>query len=200
MAAIDTIFLSHFHADHFFGLPFLMLEYSYFAKRHSDLTIIGPPGVEEKVEGLLEYGYPGMSQHEAGYRRRYVEVSDGATGAVNEIRYRAVKMKHAEDAGLQCFGYQVETGGRRLSYTGDTEWCDGLLTLAQETEVLVTDCSYPSGRRRPEHLSLDEIGDLRNQIDPATSLILTHLGGPYTNQGLERTHVAQDLATLSFPL
>ena len=193
------IFLSHFHADHFYGLPFLVLEYSYFARRHSDLTIVGPPGVEQKVEGLLEYGYPGMSRRDSGYRRRYCEVSDGAAGEVGGLSYQAVQVKHAEDAGLECFGYRVETGGRRLSYTGDTEWCDGLLTLAQDTETLVADCTYPSGRRRPEHLSLDEIRDLRGLMDPRTSLVLTHLSGAYTHPGLPRTHLAQDLATISFP-
>src|SRR5690242_575806 len=74
LAAIDVVLLSHFHGDHFFGLPFLLLEYSYLTKRRTDLTIIGPPGVEEKVEALLGIGYPGMRERDDGYRTRYVEV------------------------------------------------------------------------------------------------------------------------------
>ena len=27
LAGIETVFVSHFHADHFFGLPFLLLEW-----------------------------------------------------------------------------------------------------------------------------------------------------------------------------
>src|SRR5690349_10150339 len=57
---LDVVLLSHFHGDHFFGLPFLLLEYAYpgaagtriTRRRTRDLTIVGPPGVEEKVETL----------------------------------------------------------------------------------------------------------------------------------------------------
>jgi hypothetical protein len=65
--------------------------------------------------------------------------------------------------------------------------------------VLVTDCTYQTGRRRADqHLSLEEIADLRPQIDPATAFILTHLGGPTEATGLAHTFVASDLATFSF--
>ena len=196
LAAIDVILLSHFHADHYFGIPFLLLEYAYRTRRRTDLTIVGPPGVEENVEKLVELGYRGLAQHDFDFRRRYVEITDGATGEVNGLAYRAVQVKHAEGQ-LECFGYQVTTGGRTLGYTGDTSWCDGLLTLAQGVEVLVADCTYPSGRDQPEHLSFEEIRDLRQQIDPNTTMILTHLDTQQDNGGLSRVHVAQDLSTFS---
>src|SRR5579875_3583994 len=95
LAAIDTILLSHFHADHFFGLPFLLLEYAYQTRRQSDLTIVGPPGVEEQVERLVELGYRNLNSMDAGYRRRYVEVRDGAQDEVNGLRIEAVAVQHS---------------------------------------------------------------------------------------------------------
>jgi ribonuclease BN (tRNA processing enzyme) len=195
--AIETVLLSHFHGDHFYGLAFLLLEYAYETKRRSDLTIVGPKGVQERVETLMDLGYPGVLARDAGYRRHYVEVEDGATGEAQELRYRAVRVEHGGDK-LECFGFQATVAGRRLAYTGDTSWCNALFTLANDVEVLVTDCTYPQGFNLPEHLSFDEVRQLRGKIDPHTTMILTHLSGFQTSAGLDRVHVASDLATFSF--
>ncbi|HTE84005.1 MAG TPA: MBL fold metallo-hydrolase [Dehalococcoidia bacterium] len=199
LAGIDTILLSHFHSDHFFGLPFLFLEYAHRTQRRSDLTIVGPPGVEERVQRLMEIGNPTTLQHESGYRLRYVEVADGADGEVNGLRFNTVQMEHGGGI-MECFGFQTSASGRRLAYTGDTGWCDGLLRLGDDVEVLVSDCTYTSGRNHPDgHLSLEEIAGLRPQLDPRTAIVLTHLGGPTSPAGLRRTFVASDLARFSFP-
>lgn len=198
LAAIDTVLLSHFHADHFFGLPFLLLEYAYLTKRTSDLTIVGPPGVEQKVEGLLDFGYPGLRGRDLGYHRHYIELRPDTESEVNGLRFRPMRVKHGEGK-LECFGFQTWLGDRRLAYTGDTAWFDGLVTLAADMEVFVTDCTYAKGHNLPEHLSFDEVRDLRGRIDPATAMILTHLGGHQTNHGLERVYVARDFASFSLP-
>lgn len=196
LASIDTILISHFHADHFFGLPFLLLEYAYQTRRHSDLTIVGPPGIEERAERLIEIGYPNLLDHDAGYRRRYVEVQDGAEAELNGMHVQAIQVVHS--TGLECFGFRANVGGRRLAYTGDTTSCDALLRLGDDVEVFVSDCTYPDGRNRPDHISFEEVRDLRAQLDPQTSLILTHLGGPQTSGGLPRVAVASDLARFSY--
>lgn len=36
--SIDTIFITHFHADHFGGIPFFMLDAQFFSKRTGPLT------------------------------------------------------------------------------------------------------------------------------------------------------------------
>jgi len=40
---IDTILITHFHADHIGGLPFFILEANYVLKSQRPLTIAGPP-------------------------------------------------------------------------------------------------------------------------------------------------------------
>jgi ribonuclease BN (tRNA processing enzyme) len=198
LSAIDTIMLSHFHADHFYGLPFLLLEYAHRTQRTSDLTLIGPPGIEERVHALMEIGYPSTLEHDSGYRLRFIEITDGLRAKANGLEFEAVQVNHGGGK-LECFGVRAAVDDRRISYTGDTGWCDGLLTLASGTEVLVADCTYATGRdRADQHLSLEEIATLRPQIDPATAIILTHLGEPTDAAGLAHTFVASDLATFSF--
>lgn len=53
---IDVIFLSHFHADHTFGWPFLLLSYLTSDRRSSELSVVGPPGVQPFLENMLRAG------------------------------------------------------------------------------------------------------------------------------------------------
>lgn len=43
LSGIRTIFISHFHADHYFGFPFLALRL-FFNGITEPIAIIGPPG------------------------------------------------------------------------------------------------------------------------------------------------------------
>ncbi len=197
LTGIDTVFLSHFHADHFFGLPFLLLEYAYLSRRSTDLTIVGPPGVEARLTQLTELGYPSLIGEDHGYRLRYVEVTDGAYGEVNGVRYEAIEVEHGGEE-LECFGYRVTAEGRTLAYTGDTTLCDQLVRLGKNADVLVSDCTYASGRNNPEHMSFDEIKELQERLGGSTELLLTHLGGDIDTKDAPRITVAADQARYRF--
>jgi len=193
---IETVFISHFHADHFFGLPFLLLEYAYLTRRNNDLTLVGPPKLEQQLSKLVEIGYPSLLNAEAGYRLRYVEVEDGAHGTVNDLEYDAIEVEHGGEE-MTSFGFRVNQAGRSLAYTGDTTYCDQLVRLAQGADVLVSDCTYPSGLKNPEHMSLDEVQLLHARIGGETQFVLTHLSGDIPSD-LPRIAVASDLARFSF--
>ena len=134
---IEAVFISHFHADHFFGLPFLFLDAKY-GGRTKDLTIVGPPGIEAATHGLLELGYPGVA-NSPGYTRRYVEADDGCSNEAAGLNFTASLVKHVDE--FECFAYRVEIGGRSLVYSGDTTLCEGLLRLVRGADVIVTECS-----------------------------------------------------------
>ena len=59
---LDGIFISHFHADHVFGLPALMKRMEEDG-RTRPFYLFGPVGTQRNVERLMEVAYPGMVSH-----------------------------------------------------------------------------------------------------------------------------------------
>lgn len=53
---ITKIFISHFHADHFLGLPGLIQSMSFLGRKNP-LVVYGPDGTKTLVESLLKLGY-----------------------------------------------------------------------------------------------------------------------------------------------
>jgi ribonuclease BN (tRNA processing enzyme) len=194
---IRVIFISHFHGDHFLGLPFLLLEYLHMTPRREDLHIVGPPGVEEKIERLADMAFPNLSSANAGYRRRYLEVEPNRQLTVDDLPFQAFLMKHANDT-LTSFGYSLRLAEKVIAYTGDAELSDGLFALAEGADVLVLDCNYSQGRG-PEHVSFADVPEIRRRLPSSTTIILTHLEAEPDVSGMEGVLVAQDFATFRFP-
>ncbi len=192
---IEVVFISHFHGDHFMGLPFLFLEYVYLTERRDDLFIVGPPGVEQKIEEFARQCYTEVTR-DVGYRRRYIEAQAGTDQYVNEIGFRAFPMNHVPGK-LECFGYRVPVGGKTVAYTGDTMLCDEIFELAEGADVLVLDCTYTQGGG-PEHMGIDDLPVIRKRVAPETTIILTHLGGEPDIAGLENVLIARDFGTYRF--
>ena len=192
---IDTIFISHFHGDHFFGLPFLLLEYAEHTTRTKELNIVGPPGIEERLRTVTEAGFPNVFQKERSYQENYIELSDGFEGEVDGLTYLARSVTHVSDFG--CFGFRVEIGGRTVAYSGDSVMCEPLVELADGADVFVVECSCWEGTCGP-HLGPDDLRELRRRLGPKPTFILTHLDGGQQDLGIENTLVAEDLARYSF--
>jgi ribonuclease BN (tRNA processing enzyme) len=187
---IQAVFISHFHGDHFFGLPFLLLEYGELTPRSDDLFIVGPARIQEKLEWMTEMGFPGLLEKSRNYRRRYIEVSDGMSGEAGGITFQALRVDHASS--LECFGYRVEAEGRAVAYSGDARMGDVVYRLADGADVFVVECSCWERSCGP-HLNPQDIRTLRKAIPLTTTFILTHLdAGEGDLQGLDGVVLAED--------
>ena len=58
LESIEYLFISHFHGDHCFGLPFIFLDHYFMTKRENPLTIIGPKGVKKLALTLIDLAFP----------------------------------------------------------------------------------------------------------------------------------------------
>lgn len=166
---IDAILISHYHGDHFFGMPFLLLD-CWREGRTRDLWIAGPPGIGERTEELFELAFPQLPAMARSFKRCYVEVGDGYEGEAGGLPFTAAEVDHVPS--LRCFSYQAHSGGRKLLYSGDASMCQGLMRLVPGSEVLVLECSCNSD---PVHLRPEDIREIHGQADAGAQIILTHL-------------------------
>jgi ribonuclease Z len=85
---VSKIFITHFHGDHFLGLPGLLQTMS-FAGRETALQIFGPPGIKDLVEKVLDLG-----EYDASFPLDIKEFSTNFT--LSEKRYviKALPVRH----------------------------------------------------------------------------------------------------------
>jgi ribonuclease BN (tRNA processing enzyme) len=190
---LDAILISHFHADHTFGWPFLLLE-ALLHERDRPLYVVGPPGVEAFLADMMRVGYVPDIQKAAHSRLdlRYVEV-DGSWQDAGPVHFRAVEVDHVPY--LRCFGYLIERGGTTIGYSGDTTLCPGLEELAGASDALVLECN---GHHPPptSHMDVASVRILRERF-PGVRFVLTHLGFDIDASGIDDVVVPDDFDTVT---
>ncbi len=142
---IETILVSHFHGDHFGGIPLLLLAALYQDKRKHALHIAGPPDIENRVRTLARALGHSIEDRDWTFPIHFTEVPAGAEYEIGPARIRSFDTRHQIEAHPQ--GYRVETGGQTIAYSGDTGWFP-------ELPRLVPGASAAFGRCRPLHLRM----------------------------------------------
>ena len=148
---VQAVFLSHLHFDHTGGV-LGVLGSRMQTNTRSMLTIYGPPGTREFVEGLLAgmapimkaaYGMPGQEW------QANVEVKELVDGSIVELK--GVKVTVAENSHFaipesanapekaKSLSLRFDLADRSIVYTGDTGPSENVEKLAQGADLLVAE-------------------------------------------------------------
>jgi len=178
--AIDLILLTHFHLDHFGGVPFFVLDAQLVAKRQRPLTIAGPPGLSDWYGRLFAAAFPG--ERKLPFELRLCEVEIAARNEVEGLVVTPFHVRHDDKAG-PCLAYRIELEGKTICYSGDTEWTDALFDAARGADLFICEC-YMFEKVVRAHLSLSTLREKLPAIG-AKRVILTHMSEDMLSRAAE---------------
>jgi ribonuclease BN (tRNA processing enzyme) len=183
---IDLILITHFHGDHFAGLPFLVLD-AQFSRRRRPLVIAGPRGIEQKLPQVMEALFEHSSKTKPKFDLSVVTLEPEETRQFGAVKVTPYPVVHGESGG-PFLGYRIEAEGRVIGYSADTEWTQTLLPLASGADLFIAEAYYYD-RIIKNHLSLATLEKHLPEIKPKR-LILTHMSDDMLGRLDTLTHMA----------
>ncbi len=167
---IDAIFFTHFHADHFGGIPFFLLDAQFNAKRKRPLLLVGPPGLKGWLERTVSLAFPG--ERTLPFELSLHEVEIGKPTSLLGMTVMAFPVVHDDRAG-PCLAYRIEVDNQILCFSGDTEWTETLVDAARNADLFICEC-YTFERTTKAHLSYAVLREHLPRI-AAKRVVLTHM-------------------------
>jgi len=167
---IDYVLCSHTHLDHVGDLgPLLMaLEYTPGFRRQKPLTLIGPKGFQNYMNGLAGL-YSTWIVSPTYYEIRIIELQDESR-SFGTWHLTARSMSHSKETN----GYRVQYKQRTMAYSGDTGFCTNVIRLMKDVDLGLLECSFPDDMPVEGHLTPSLAGQIAERAG-VKKVLLTHL-------------------------
>jgi len=169
---IPFIFYSHLHPDHTGELVTFLFATKYPDEnsRTTPLTIIGARGFSAFYKKLKNvYG-------------NWIELSYGLINIIeldnkgpDSIRFddftvKSLPVEHTDES----IAYRINiAGGKSVVYSGDTDFSENLITLAQDADLLICESALPDELKVKGHLTPSLAGEIATRANVG-KLVLTH--------------------------
>jgi len=168
---IDHLLLTHLHPDHTLDLATLLLVFNYApnAERKADFPITGCRGLQDFIKRMVDL-YPEVAPLSFELQLHEVHQDEFLIG---EVRLRSAPTGHTADS----VAFRVDDGTHSMVYSGDASPRGELARLAEGADVLVSECSFPSGWTTGDHLNADTVGEIAQNAQ-VKSLVIVHTYPP----------------------
>ena len=166
---IDALIYTHIHPDHVSDLVPILFACKYAElPREGDLLCVGGPGFRsyfEKLKNLYCHWIEAQS-----YKLTIRETSEEGL-LYRDLRILSKPMAHISES----VGYRIEfKDGKSITVSGDTDYCQNIIELAYEVDLLILECSFPDGKKVEGHLTPSLAGKIASESH-CRKLLLYHL-------------------------
>lgn len=169
--SIDAIVLTHIHADHCAGVPFMLLDAMLGAKRDCPLTIAGPRRTKVMLADLSEAMFPGIHVMTPKFPVDYIEMPMMQPNRVLDFSVTTFPALHTAETNPTSV--RVEVAGKVIAYTGDGAWTKHMPALGKDADLLICECYFHEKPIR-FHLNYPDVKEHWDDFG-AKRIILTHM-------------------------
>lgn len=186
---LDGVIVSHLHGDHFSGLVWWFLHAVHVVKRRRTFVIAGPAGIEARFRAAAEVLFPGSLEKQP-FELRFVEQRGGETAKLGSLAVTPFEVSHP--SGAPSHALRIETGGKVLAFSGDTEWVEALVPCAQGADLFLCECyAYHAVVRY--HMTWARLSQELPRIS-AHRVVLTHMSAAMLSRSSEVRRSGVELA------
>jgi phosphoribosyl 1,2-cyclic phosphodiesterase len=158
---IQIVYISHFHGDHYFGLPFLLLRLFFVTLSNQNiikLSIYGPEDIKNKTLEIckLANGENHPLINWVNENIIFIEINrDDQIELGNDILIKVFQMDHF----VTTYGFSCYKNNKIIfSYFADTLWNDELLfQIKLHPKIIIADLNGEPSDPKKVHLSEDDI-------------------------------------------
>lgn len=173
---LEIVWISHFHGDHFFGMPLLLLWFWEMA-RQKPLNIMGPAGLETKIKQAMELAYPNFLPR-LGFPLVCSEVEPGRREIISDTAWQAAPNEHSEP----CLSMRLELENKAIFYSGDGRPTPMTRRLAQGCDIIIHE-AYGLEDTTPGHGSIAACLDFARNAG-VNRIALVHLQRSVRSQAM----------------
>jgi len=171
---IEHILFTHWHGDHVFGFPFLILDRKYISDPSGErsLEIHLRPGGKEFLSNICEIGFPGSLGDWVEAKIYWNEEEEAKIG-ITGWKYERFPVCHAPET--DPHGYELtHESGFRLLHCGDSGPCQEIEERgARGPDIVILEMGMPDIGEFPHHHRPSDIISFSERF-PNTSILVTH--------------------------
>jgi ribonuclease BN (tRNA processing enzyme) len=164
---IDYLFITHLHPDHtseLISLLFSVRKRLGFNKERP-ILMIGGKNIKKFYKKLRK---PFGHWADAGNKLIIKELVNKKAN-LSGIKVETLQVPHNKES----IAFKIEFKDKKIVYSGDTDFSQGLIKFSKESDVLILECSQPDKTRKKGHLSPTLVAQIAKEAN-AKKLVLTH--------------------------
>ena len=174
---IDTLIISHTHADHCFDTPFLLWykEIYYKPGLKESTKIVTDKITKDTIETLVKLSYFSSARE---VEKEFIDIDDvNYTKISDDVDISNESMEHKDIKFAN--GYVIKDKNVSIGLTGDTRYCEGVRKIASKVDYLICDMTLMLGN--DSHMGIDDILELMKEY-PNLKIIPIHMHDKTRNE------------------